>query len=95
MRTWTTAALGAFFSPFIIMFHISSYGGVSSTDKVIRGESHRTIEEGSSNRMMRFSNLHDQLPTPWADRQGSRLTFPLCKSIRPSSHATLYTVQVV
>ena len=55
--TCMTAALGPFFSPFVTMFQISSYGGSSSGDIVIKGESHLTMEEGSSNRMIRLSKL--------------------------------------
>lgn len=55
--TCRVAAVGPFFSPFITTFQISSYGGSSSQGMDIRGESHLTIDEGSSNRIRRLSKL--------------------------------------
>ena len=56
-RTGLTAAVGPFFSPLVAKSNICSRGYGSSHATVISGESHLTIEEGSSNRMIRFSNL--------------------------------------
>lgn len=56
-RTVFTAAVGGAFAPFVMLSHIASYGGSSSYAIVNSGESQRTIDEGSSNRMIRLSNL--------------------------------------
>ena len=55
--TWRVAAVGPFFAPFMTTFQISSKGGSSSHGIDIRGESHLTMDEGSSNRINRLSNL--------------------------------------
>lgn len=52
-----TAAVGPFFSPLITTSHIASNGGFSSHGIEIKGESQRTIDEGSSKRISRLSNL--------------------------------------
>lgn len=53
----TTAAVGGAFAPIVIVAQMASKGGSSSGAIVKRGESHRTIEEGSSNLMIRLSKL--------------------------------------
>jgi hypothetical protein len=55
--TWRVAAVGPFFSPFMTTFQMSSNGGSSSHGIEINGESHLTIDDGSSNLIKRLSNL--------------------------------------
>jgi hypothetical protein len=57
--TARTAAVGGAFAPIVMVFHIASKGGSSSHATVNNGESHLTMDEGSSKRMMRLSNLRD------------------------------------
>ena len=55
-------ALGGFTTPSIIAFQISSPGISSSIHGiVINGESHRTIEDGSSYLIIKFSSLKKEL----------------------------------
>jgi len=69
---WSVAAVGPFFSPFMTTFQISSNGGSSSHGMDINGESHLTIDEGSSNRMRRLSNLSSVPPYPCRSRDDVR-----------------------
>jgi hypothetical protein len=55
--TWRVAAVGPFFSPFMTTFQMSSNGGSSSHGIEINGESHLTMDDGSSNLIKRLSNL--------------------------------------
>lgn len=59
-----TAAVGPFFSPLMTTSHIASKGGSSSHGMEIKGESHRTMDEGSSIRIRRLSKLHSQYREP-------------------------------
>ena len=52
-----TAAVGGFLTPVVMELQIASKGGASSCGIVKSGESQRTMDEGSSNRMIRLSNL--------------------------------------
>lgn len=58
LGTTVTAAVGGALAPVVMVDQIASKGIVSEGEMVKSGESHRTIEEGSSNRMMRLSKLY-------------------------------------
>lgn len=58
IRTESVPEFGGLTIPLVIASQIWGTGGTSSVHRTVkRGESHRTIEEGSSNLNMRFSNL--------------------------------------
>jgi len=58
-RTESVPEFGGFRFPFVIACQIGSPGIASSVQTTVkRGASHRTIDDGSSNRINRFSRLH-------------------------------------
>ena len=63
-RTATVPALGGFTLPLVIAFHMSSYGIFSSDHITVnRGESQRTIDDGSSNLRTRLFSLDESVNT--------------------------------
>jgi hypothetical protein len=79
--TCRVAAVGPFFSPFMTTFQISSNGGSSSHGMDINGESHLTIDEGSSNRIRRLSNLSSVQARSY--RHGADLRGRLVRAFAP------------
>jgi hypothetical protein len=58
MLTESEAAFGGLTTPFVRASHMPSPGMSASVQKIVkRGESQRTIDEGSSYLMRRLSNL--------------------------------------
>ncbi len=61
-RTATVPMLGGFTLPLVIALHMSSYGMSSSDHMTVnRGESQRTMDDGSSNRRIRLFRLGHML----------------------------------
>jgi len=57
-QTLSVPELGGLIIPFVIASQIASFGKLSSVHSAMnRGASHRTIDDGSSYRIKRFSSL--------------------------------------
>ena len=75
--TMLTAAVGGNFVPDMILCHMTSKGRSSSQGIVKSGESQRTIDEGSSNRMIKFSKL--LIVKSYSSFDAHELTSQVCK----------------
>jgi len=84
-RTTTTAEVGGALAPVVMVFQIVSNGGASSHGIVKSGESQRTMDEGSSNRMIRFSKLLDH--QGYTRKRATRHTSHACTSTLLASRA--------
>ena len=87
--TTLTDAVGGLFVPDMMLCQMTSNGRPSSHGIVKRGESHRTIDEGSSNRMIKFSKLLTVKSHPRSESE--RLTSQVCMSRCSVLYAILYT----